>query len=160
MSNYQNQRQSHELEPVLGLVGGGILAITVLLLVCAKNVSDALGAEFWTTFWAIIHALVGLCMVGGLAIVGYLAGIFKVSRIKSTIGLFLSLAATVFAWSFCKVADSIDMGGVNPDDTNTFGFLRYGDSHIWASGWFQWAVCLGLIVVTALCAMSAAQDDY
>lgn len=160
MSNYQNHTPSHDFEPVLVLIGGGIIAITVILLVFAKNVSDALGAELWTTFWAIIHTVVGLCIVWGLAVLGYMVRIFNLSRIKSTIGLFLFSAATVFAWSFCKVADSMALGGVNPDNPDAFGFPRYGEGPTWDSGLFQWGVCLGLVNFAVLCGFLAAQDDY
>ena len=161
MSDFNNRNRPSDIEPAMVVFFICVAAVVIPLLVFATTVAGWFGSEYWTTFGALVRAAIGLVVTLGAVFAGYHFEFFKASRVKSAIGLILSVIAFVIAWTFGKVADSAGMGGVDPDRvySSAGGLMPYNMNTSWYSGGVQWLVCFALIAAVIVFAYLAMQDD-
>ena len=135
------------------IIGIGILVAVGVVAALAKNIADALGADFWVVLNAMGRAAVGLLFFGGLVIGAAYMGMFH--RLGCAIGLLLAVTGSVVWWCFGAVLDSMALGGGNPATDMAF---HYGDFPLWDSWWFQWGGS-ALLLICAIAALVCALND-
>jgi hypothetical protein len=152
MSYHQAQHQPDSAIPAM--IGIGAIVIVVIALAAVKKVADALGADFWVVFYALLHMVIGLVVFGGAVFGAAYLGMLH--NLRWTIGLFLAGTGSVVWWCFATVFDSMALGGQNPASETVF---HYGDFPFWDSWWFQWGGTVLLLVCVVVAGWRAWNDN-
>jgi hypothetical protein len=152
MSYHQTQNQPDNGIPAMIVIGA--IVVIALAAVLSKTVADALGADFWVVLDGLGRMTIMLLICYGAVFCAVYLGMLH--KLGSTIVLLLAGTASVVWWCFCRVLDSMALGGHNPASEMVF---HYGDFPFWDTGLFQWGVTVVLLVCVVVAGWRAWNDN-